>query len=73
MVVKKQEIIISIQHFNVSLFFKIYAVILLTCPLPITTKAQDRTVETINSNWTFYKGDTSNLENAAHNAVWEKV
>lgn len=68
MVIKKEGIIIWLQHFAKLLFFK-YAFILLACTLTITSEAQNRIVETINSNWAFYKGDTSKLKNVS----WEKV
>lgn len=72
MIIKKEGITRPFQYFAESLFFKIYTVIFLACLLPLITKAQERIVETINSNRSFYKGDASNLNTTGHIAVWKK-
>jgi beta-galactosidase len=72
MAIKKLGII-PLQHFGESLFFKVYAVIFSVGLLPAIAQAQERVAETINSNWSFHKGDTAGLNANAHNAAWEKV
>jgi beta-galactosidase len=70
---KKQESFFPLSNPSKSLFH-FYSVIFFACLFPVITNAQERIIETINSNWSFYKGDTTAIKaNGAQNIKWENV
>ncbi|MEO6914917.1 MAG: sugar-binding domain-containing protein, partial [Chitinophagaceae bacterium] len=69
MVTTKQGLTVLLQRLARSLNSKVYTVFIFLSFFTTRTDAQQRIVETINSNWNFYKGDTTKI----NRSVWEKI